>query len=584
MVIDCGLLQNHASAKEIVATTEWQRVKEGETIPAGLHVRIDFETGEKWVRLLEDLDQDEVDLEKTNGVTTVILADGQVKDSEASSASTTSKTRDAHQRQEAVKITQLENAELTAEASAKITSQLLDQSERRKNMIDSISALNDFKADNTVGETEVEMMYRTLLSLPQEEFQSMGITLPSDPGSDASDEEKQEFERQLREIWNARQELLKKMEEEYLADITDVIAERIESMKMYLVDPSKGIHNILEKRGLMGSNNDLELDLDTIIGVLHDLEFQLTDLDNAREFHDVGGWPLLVALLTDAVHGLESEVQMLAAVDFQSLSANATLPNSELVEEGDSMSLSQDWLNLLRDYQRVIWEIQGLACWCIGTAVKNVEEFHLWAVEDFSSLLDLNEANGPVNVISILLEKFRNEAVQRRQLGISTTDSKLRSKQKYEMYALGSLLRGNRRAIYYFDSVNGSSILLDFYKSLLNNGEDILSIDENALKILEKIILLVGDVIMDVQLNPAEKNIESDNTVTANLTTKEWCSLPVHIFHCPSITVKRKMLELILNLHPYCSYDSHSVLAEIEPNMVADGELQEQLIRLQNVF
>lgn len=577
----CGFFPN-ASAKEIVATSEWQRVQEGDSIPPGLHVRIDFETGEKWVKLLENLDQGD-DMETSDSATTVILADGQVKEEGTMPAmgSNKSQTRNVLNRQEAIKITQLANAELSAEASAKITSQLLDQSQRRKNMIDSISALNDFQADNTSGETELEMMYRTLTSLPSEEFQSMGMILPRDPGSDASAEEKQEFEQHLRAIWNARQDLLKKMEEEYLADVTDVIAERIESIKMYLVDPTREIQKILKKKEQMGNDNELGIDLDTIIGVLHDLEFQLTDLDNAREFHDMGGWPLLAALLTDSVHGLENEMQMLATVE--SHSVNATVENAIFLEKGDFISLPQDGLSIIRDYQLVVWEIQGLACWCIGTAVKNVEEFHPWAVEDFASLLDLNEVDGPVNAIFILLEKLRNEASRIPQLGISASDSKLHLKHKYEVYALGSLLRGNREAIYYFDSVNGSSILLAFYYSLANKVQDIKSMETGDLKILEKLLLLVGDIIMDVQLNPAD-NIEADKVVVANLATHEWCSLPLNIFQHPSITMKRRMIELIVNLYPYCAYkNSWNILADIEPYMVADDELQEKFITLQGM-
>jgi hypothetical protein len=569
----------NASAKEIVATDEWQKVNQGDTIPPGLHVKIDFETGEKWVKLLENLDDQNDDFQISNAAMRVISPDGQVKNTPPAKDNKNDRSR-----QEAIKITQLANAELTAEASAKITSQLLDQSQRKKNMIDSISALNDFEADNTVGETELETMYRTLTSLPREEFQSMGMTLPLDPGFDASVEEKQEFERQLREIWNARQDLLKKMEEEYLADVTDVISERIESIRMYLEDPAREIHNVLllKKKEQMGNDNDLGLNLGTIIGALHDLEFQLTDLDNAREFHDMGGWPLLVALLTDSVHGFESEMHMLAKVEAHSI--NATVSNAVSVENGDFISMSQEGLEMLKDYQRVIWEIQGLACWCIGTAVKNVEEFHPWAVEDFASLLDLKRVDGPVNAISILLEKLDNDATQVPQLGISASDSNLRMKQKFEVYALGSLLRGNRDAIYYFDSVSGSSTLLAFYNSLMEMGQKMLTMEAGALKILEKLVLLVGDIIIDVQLNPAQ-NIESDKVVFANLATHKWCSLPAQIFQHPNTMMKRRMLELILNLYPYCTYDDgFNILAEVEPYMVEDEELHEHFISLQNIY
>mmetsp|Transcript_41064 Transcript_41064/g.49980 ORF Transcript_41064/g.49980 Transcript_41064/m.49980 type:complete len:110 (+) Transcript_41064:130-459(+) len=43
-----------ATAKEIVATSEWKLLKEDDTIPAGLHVRMDLSTGKKWVKLIDD--------------------------------------------------------------------------------------------------------------------------------------------------------------------------------------------------------------------------------------------------------------------------------------------------------------------------------------------------------------------------------------------------------------------------------------------------------------------------------------------------------------------------------------------------
>ncbi len=40
-------------AKEIIATSQWQLIKEGDTLPAGLHIKVDLSTGEKWAKLAE---------------------------------------------------------------------------------------------------------------------------------------------------------------------------------------------------------------------------------------------------------------------------------------------------------------------------------------------------------------------------------------------------------------------------------------------------------------------------------------------------------------------------------------------------
>eukprot|EP00578_Thalassiosira_sp_NH16_P008784 CAMPEP_0181104306 /NCGR_PEP_ID=MMETSP1071-20121207/15352_1 /TAXON_ID=35127 /ORGANISM="Thalassiosira sp., Strain NH16" /LENGTH=95 /DNA_ID=CAMNT_0023187485 /DNA_START=109 /DNA_END=396 /DNA_ORIENTATION=+ len=45
---------NTVDAKEIVATHEWQLLSENDTIPAGLYVKMDLSTGEKWAKLATD--------------------------------------------------------------------------------------------------------------------------------------------------------------------------------------------------------------------------------------------------------------------------------------------------------------------------------------------------------------------------------------------------------------------------------------------------------------------------------------------------------------------------------------------------
>ena len=53
MIVSLSLSSSLSSAKEIEATNEWQLLKPGDTIPAGLHVRMDLETGQKWAKLVD---------------------------------------------------------------------------------------------------------------------------------------------------------------------------------------------------------------------------------------------------------------------------------------------------------------------------------------------------------------------------------------------------------------------------------------------------------------------------------------------------------------------------------------------------
>ena len=49
---------HQCTAKEITGTNEWQLLQENDTIPAGLHVRLDLSTGQKWAKLPSDNDNE----------------------------------------------------------------------------------------------------------------------------------------------------------------------------------------------------------------------------------------------------------------------------------------------------------------------------------------------------------------------------------------------------------------------------------------------------------------------------------------------------------------------------------------------
>ncbi len=571
-----------ADAKEIVATHEWQEVKEGDTIPQGLHIKIDLETGMKWAKLLSDNDKNlEVSVQDDGGEVVLAADKAEQKPTREIMSKEVEEDQNLHI-QNAIKITQLANSELTAEASAKVTSQLLEQAERRSNAMESIASLNDFEGDTTTGELEHEMMYRTLLSLPTEEILASGLALPIPPAENASQDVKSEFEKQIREIWKVRQDLLKSMEEEYLADVTDIINERINSLKDYFADPMKHIRQIMTSRRTVKEDGIEIEDLSLITGVLNDLEFQLIDLDNARDFHSMGGWPILVALLTDSVHGLEYEFQK--EIDLAAQQLNRENVN---VTEGEDVAikLSENATEFLKEYQRVVWEIQGLACWCMGTAVKNVEEFHSWATEDFSHMMSPNTNTGIVNVITIIINKLHAESnTDNSILDISSIDDKLQMRQKFEIYALGALLRGNKEATHYFNSINGATTLYDIYSNLTKDTEHVSSIDTMTMKLVNKIISLVDDLIMDASLHPSN-NSELDAQLISALTTVEWCNIPIRLVDHPSKQVQRKMIETMINIRPFCRYGDdqiESVVRILSKNEESDEELDGLINKLHN--
>lgn len=54
IIIDLLLLPFPAQSREIVATREWQEIGPGDTLPAGLEIRMDLDKGGTWARLPEE--------------------------------------------------------------------------------------------------------------------------------------------------------------------------------------------------------------------------------------------------------------------------------------------------------------------------------------------------------------------------------------------------------------------------------------------------------------------------------------------------------------------------------------------------
>lgn len=141
---------------------------------------------------------------------------------------------------------------------------------------------------------DVDTMHRALSRIPEEELARMG-GLPR-PGSAG-------FEARTRELWRRRQEELAEIQKE-IADPPSLLSRGIESIRSHL-----------EQGG-------------EVEETLKELEYLLSDIDNARDFHTLGGWPLLASLL-----------------------------------------LSEDT------------SVRALAAWAMGTAVKNTMEFRPWTTQ-----------------------------------------------------------------------------------------------------------------------------------------------------------------------------------------------------------
>lgn len=527
------------NAKEIEATNEWQLLQEGDTIPSGLHVRMDFETGEKWVKLM---DEEENESQALVSKESKDDKDGGIK------------------REEGIKITHLSEADIQATGTTKVTAGMntaaLD-AKRRQNFASSVASLNDHISEdhdeNDIVLTDgynYKMMHRTFSSLPSDEQERMGGIPPLPDIDTAPPEEIQKFKDRMLDIWLKRQAELKQVEDELVVDMPKIIQQRIIFLKNYLENSSIHLRELLVSKN-KDDNEVSDIDdqsdkVNDILAVLYDLEYHLSDLDMARDFHMMGGWPLLVSILSDSVHTFVSS------------------PNDK-----NETDLIPEYI--VDQMPSLIWEIQSAAAWAIGTAVKNAEEFHLWALEDYSDAIvhssDLVENEHPITVISLLLSssffpgsEFSTHAAH---------PSFLKKKQK-SLYALSSLLRGNRRALRHFYIVNGPSMLIDNVLDAIEpkSGSDLIPMKH--IKFASKALSLACDLITDIVVHPDGGDFGSkaeiadiDEDIIASFTTEKWCNSAKQLIQVvgngSSLSMQENVLRSVTVLAPYCTFNKNDL-------------------------
>jgi len=565
-------------SKEIIATNEWQLIKEGDTVPAGLHIRMDLSTGGKWAKLVSD-DKDEqqqlltdndtnekdvVSTEETTTTYSVSCIEGgtceKSDDSKSVSSSvlplTTTNSynkeeEDAMKSEKGTKIMHLTNTKISQHTSNKITTQLLAQEEeqkkKNKKKLEYIASLNDFESDTTGNETDVEMMYRTLQSLPKEELDR--IELPS------MDDEN--FNEQIKSIWNQRQEELRKWESELLKHTpASILQERIKFLQQYISSPIQ----YLQQQLLSEEDNG-------ILWVLDDLQFQLMDIDMSRDFHTMGGWPLLVSLTAESIHGLPIASTGAPHEQQQLNNYNATAIDKNTEE-----------------LQKIVLQVQSLASSTIGSAVKNIDEFHSWALEDIEGRDQLNnkEKNTVLDILVSNLDLYTENKVHYHDLFVK--------KMYRELHALGGLLRGNRKAIHYFTLIDGQDVLQKMMESIFKNT-NVDSSNMYVKRLIVRTMTLAQDILMELTLHPFVDNEkekismkkEIDDMTMDLFSTEEWCSTPLQSLRnysessSSSFPMKLDILEIIFNMVPYCSYNSNDIHS-IRSVVLKDDDEEQQLL------
>lgn len=461
-------------AKEIEVTKEWTKVGENDTIPAGVHVRMDMTTGEKWVKELDDDDDDD---------------DKKHSDTERNGAERSSNDAAAAAVQNVAAVVQGDG-----------TIQVHERTKKDGN--------------NEQGKTyDFEMMHRTLKKLPEEEKQRMGgiPELPASGGLHSlTPKERELFEHRMAQIWERRQKELKELEETLL-DLPEVLKERIKLIREYLQDPTTHLREMdLDEQPPPGQ-------VSHIISVLQDLEFQVNDLDNSRDFHTLGGWPLIVSLLSEQVH----------------VSPNATTSLSD-----------EDRLNGKDRLDAKIRAVQANAAWVIGTAVKNTGEFAPYAIEPVQ--IDAHKRSTAVDMLVEVFTKDYDNYESRE----------VRALLEKSIYALGSLLRGNRMAQTHFCATDGAERL---GKMLLKASKRESS--PSSFKLTQRLLSLAGDIVSDVTLHGDVGMEQLNLVIIKSFTTKLWCDAPIDMIRSDPylpIFLQETLLTTIAVLSPFCEWNDHA--------------------------
>jgi nucleotide exchange factor SIL1 len=437
-------------AKEIEPTKEWQLLGENDTIPAGLHVRMDMTTGEKWAKIMDE-------------------DDGEVGDEDKK------QFKDVHI-----------NAGRNSKSSVSLAIVKTDgdvEIEQNDN--------DGAKTSRNSTNYDFDMMFRTLSKLPQEEIEAMG-GLPELPNSKKGPA-RIAFEEGMLNIWKKRQAELLDLE----MNFPEILKARIAGIKEYLENPEERLENL-----------DLDADMDNnvvtdIVSLLKDLEFQISDLDMARDFHTMDGWPLLVKLLLKDSH----------------------LPDNKTIHD------------LSRSTKTKIRTIQSYAAWAIGTAVKNHEEFFPYGVESVV-LEDMKTSTA----IDLLIDIFCDQYDDSSSWEIRTLLTK-------GIYAIGAILRNNELAQTHIVKTDGFDRLGQKYRELSKQG-----FNSANTKLIQRMAGLSTDIVEELSLHIQLSETRTDTKIIHSISSA-FCYAVCELFSSETfvpVKVQETLVKAIAVMGPHC--------------------------------
>ncbi|KAJ0409763.1 hypothetical protein ATCC90586_001076 [Pythium insidiosum] len=244
-----------SNVPEFVPTEEWQEILPGQSIPPGLHVRMNLETGKKEAKLITD-DDDESEAVDPNVIQRDVAIDVSSK-SEASVTVTTDISGEV----------QGESSDDLTHAVAVVASET--EEDETLEVVESLDAdaasADDEAPPAKEPEWNHEKIYEVLQALPEP---------PTIEGMDIHDAHAKlsqpEFRRHMIKLWKKRQQDLK---------------EAIDSMQ----DDAKYLAKLLDQLEAAEKAGDT----DGQLNVLEVLEWEVQDLDKTHVFNFIGGFGVI---------------------------------------------------------------------------------------------------------------------------------------------------------------------------------------------------------------------------------------------------------------------------------------------------
>jgi hypothetical protein len=286
--------------------------------------------------------------------------------------------------------------------------------------------------------------------------------------------------------------------------------------------------------------------------LLDDLEDEFESASNTCEFYNLGGWPLLVSLVSKSAHSNKHNVNGISNSD-----------NDDLVSMEDE-----------------ILTIRASAALAMGTAVKNREEFHPWVLQEQVVVVEEGDDSTVATTTTPLhlVTQALLEVIDAAQTPGSCSQLTVESQEQLAssaMYALESFLRGNPSAHNAFAAMTvpdnksadkaiaqvfGSQVLRwvqEAEVAATDTQSSNARMSRHAIGMTDRLLALVNDMVRDVPSQDAK----NDDLVTQAFSTNVWCNAAMQAATIQPVSdfkrlvfghLQRTAIESVFILSSYC--------------------------------